>query len=103
MLRQQTIVKLIEADPYSGFFSGQFERRIKNVVPQRVAYPEAPVILLVMMQHVVLFDTLPEWMTPAKMVHGVVHHVVAQITEQKSREEWINRRFAYNRLETEEE
>ena len=79
------------------------ESGAKNIIPQWVAYSESPVVFLVMMQHVMLLDALPERMAPPEVMHGIVHHIVAQIADQESGEKRIDSRLAYQRLKAEEE
>ncbi len=82
------------------FFSGKMKCRIENVVPQRVAYTEPPVVFLVMVEHVVLLDALPKRMIPAQVVHGVVHHVVAKIAQHETGKKWIHCRLAHQGQES---
>lgn len=85
---------------WSGFFPRNFKCRIKNIVPQRIADPETAVVFLVMVEHVVLFDALPEWMAPSQVVHGIMHHIVTKVAEEKSCKKRIDDRLAQKCLKT---
>jgi hypothetical protein len=62
---------------------------VKNLVPQNGTYPIPFVHIIVVVQHMVLFDFLKPSAFKISVVHRIVHHVVDQIAQYEPREKGV--------------